>query len=67
VHPRHIFGARHFAANGSTSATIQITLLGDGLFEPNESFSAELTSWPGPGAGGHAEHFFCVEGLTADL
>jgi hypothetical protein len=39
-------GIATFAA-GSSSATIQVTLLGDGQFEPNEMFSIELTSWPG--------------------
>jgi hypothetical protein len=37
-------GTVTFAA-GSTSATIQVSVVGDGLYEGNESFSVELTSW----------------------
>jgi hypothetical protein len=39
-------GTATFAA-GSSSATIQVNVLGDGLFEANETFSVELTSWAG--------------------
>ncbi|HEV8251466.1 MAG TPA: Calx-beta domain-containing protein, partial [Gaiellaceae bacterium] len=39
-------GTATFAA-GSTSASVQVTVLGDGVYEPNETFTVELTSWAG--------------------
>jgi hypothetical protein len=34
-------------ASGSTSATIQVTVVADRLYEPDEWFNVELTSWAG--------------------
>jgi Calx-beta domain/Matrixin len=39
-------GTVTFAAGG-TSATIQVSVVGDAVYEPNETFSVELTSWAG--------------------